>query len=229
MQLSSNPIPNHAIDLPQSILPGIFSLPGHGEGSLAYLIVEKGGQNILIDCPRWTEDRQTWLREQGGVGMLWISHRDAISPAVGKIQDEFRCGIIIQEQEAYLIPGRSLTPFRDDYFLTPEIRALWTPGYSPGSSCLYVQKQGGILFTGRHLLPTAPGQIGPLRREKTFHWGRQLASVAKLRDRLAHKPLAYLCPGANRRYLGELGCIADPWPQLMGLDLAALKGVGSEM
>lgn len=223
MQLSSNPIPNHPINLPQSILPGIFSLPGHAEGSLSYLIVEKGGQNILIDSPLWSEELGIWLREQGGVGTLWISHRDAIGPAVGRIQDQFRCGIAIQEQEAYLIPGRSLTPFQDQYFLTPEIRALWTPGYSPGSSCLYVEQQGGILFTGRHLLPIAPGQIGPLRRWKTFHWGRQLASVATLRDRLAHKPLAYVCPGANRRYLGELGLIADPWPQLMGLDVEGLR------
>lgn len=207
-------MPNHPIHLPQSILPGIFSLPGHREGSLAYLIVEKGGQNILIDCPLWTEELQAWLQEQGGVGTLWMSHRDAIGPKLGKIQDQFHCGIVIQEQEAYLIPGRSLTPFQDHYFLTPASRALWTPGYSPGSSCLYVEKQGGILFTGRHLLPLGSGQIGPLRQEKTFHWQRQLASVAKLRASLSEKPLAYLCPGANRRHLGELGMIIDPWPQL---------------
>jgi glyoxylase-like metal-dependent hydrolase (beta-lactamase superfamily II) len=220
--------PDHPVNAltPNAVLPDIFTLPVDPKtvGSAAYFIVENSGQNIIVDCPLWTEELEQFLTARGGVAAVFITHRDAIAPSLGQIQQRFHCSVVIQEQEAYLIPERSITPFQDDYRLSPDLLALWTPGYSPGSSCLYFAQYGGVLFTGRHLLPVAVDQIGPLRRPKTFHWFRQLASVAKLRDRFTPATLQYLCPGANTRYLDARGMVADPYPQLAALDLESLRG-----
>ncbi|WP_072619702.1 hypothetical protein [Spirulina major] len=225
--LSGHHNPDHPADwpTPNAVLPDIFTLPVDPKtaGGAAYFIVENSGQNIIVDCPLWTEELEQFLTAQGGVAALFITHRDAIAPSLGHIQQRFHCSVVIQEQEAYLIPERSVTPFQDDYRLSPDLLAFWTPGYSPGSSCLYFEQYGGVLFTGRHLLPVATNAIAPLRRPKTFHWFRQLASVAKLRDRFTPETLHYLCPGANTRYLGETGIIANVYPHLAALDLDDLR------
>jgi glyoxylase-like metal-dependent hydrolase (beta-lactamase superfamily II) len=40
-----------------------------------------------------------------------------------------------------------------EFTLDSTIQIFWTPGHSPGSSCLYYRKFGGVLFSGRHLVP----------------------------------------------------------------------------
>ncbi|MDJ0560403.1 MAG: MBL fold metallo-hydrolase, partial [Microcystis sp. M53599_WE4] len=91
--------------------------------------------------------------------------------------------------------------------LSPTCSCFWTPGHSPGSSCLYWQRHGGVLFTGRHLLPDTKGQPRPLQTAKTFHWPRQLRSQKIILDRFSPETLSYLCPGANTGFLRGRGII----------------------
>ena len=133
---------------------------------------------------------------QGGVKWLYITHRSAIGKAK-EIQAAFKCEILIQEQEAYLLPGLKVTTFEYEFNLSPGINVFWTCGHSPGSSCLYYSGNGGVLFTGRHLLPNRQGEPVPLRIAKTFHWPRQLQSLKLLKDRFSSETLHYICPGAN--------------------------------
>ncbi|MBP0033424.1 MAG: MBL fold metallo-hydrolase, partial [Roseofilum sp. Belize BBD 4] len=193
---------------PRVILENRFAFPPNREtlGATSYFIVGNS-VNILIDCPAWNQTNQDFLQNQGGVKFLFLTHRGAIAK-VREIQQTFNCEVIIQEQEAYLLPNLSVTPFQHELtFSDEQIQALWTPGYSPGSSCLYDPALGGILFTGRHLLPNAQGYPTPLRTSKTFHWKRQLASVERLLDLFKDKPLEYICPGANTGLLRGQGVI----------------------
>ena len=209
---------------PRSILSGIFAFTPNREtlGATAYLIVDKT-HNVLIDCPLWHDNHRDFISSQGGVSQLIITHRGSIGKQVKQMQTDLDCEVIIQEQEAYLLPEIKVTPFQDNLKINEELEIIWTPGHSPGSSCVYWQQQGGILFTGRHLLPKSAREIVPLQTAKTFHWWRQLKSVAKIRDRFSPETLQHIIPGANTGYLRGQGYIDDAYSKLQNLDLAALK------
>lgn len=177
--------------------------------------------NILVDSPAWDEANQAFLRSLGGVHWLFLTHRGAIGKAK-EIQQTMSCNIVIQEQEAYLLPGLSLTPFSQEWGLSDHCQGIWTPGHSPGSSCLYYAGYGGVLFTGRHLLPNQQGVPIPLRTAKTFHWPRQIQSVQLLIDRFSPTTLQYICPAANTGLLRGKRAIAQAYEQLASLDLATL-------
>ena len=201
----------------------MFAFPPNREtlGATAYFIV-KNDVNILLDCPAWDAENQQFLRDQGGVRWLFITHRGGIGKHVKEIQQTFGCEILIQEQEAYLLPGLTVTTFEKEFTLSGASRVIWTPGHSPGSSCLYQGENGGVLFTGRHLVPDREGNPVPLRTSKTFHWRRQINSVVLLREAFVPETLQYICPGANTGFLRGKGAIAQAYDKLAQLDLDAL-------
>lgn len=205
---------------PRSILSGIFAFTPNRDtlGGTSYFIVNNIG-NILIDCPAVNQVNQEFISAQGGIDYLIISHRGGIGKHVQQLQQAFNCQVIIQEQEAYLLPECEVTSFADNCVLNSELELIWTPGHSPGSCCIYWQRQGGILFTGRHLLPKSPTEIVPLKTAKTFHWWRQLNSIAKLRDRFTAETLQYILPGANTGYLRGTGYITHAYQQLQAMNI----------
>ena len=209
---------------PRSILPGIFAFSPNRDtlGATSYLIVDKIG-NVLLDCPAWNQTNQEFIESQGGIELLIITHRGGIGKSVLQISQALDCQVIIQEQEAYLLPEVEVTSFSDRLKIGTDLELIWTPGHSPGSSCLYWQQQGGVLFTGRHLLPKSQTEITPLRISKTFHWWRQLDSIAKLRDRFDPETLKYIFPGANTGYLRGIGYVDNAYERLSTLDLKMLR------
>ena len=209
---------------PRSVLPGIFAFAPNRDtlGATSYLIVDKIG-SVLLDCPAWNETNQKFIQSQGGINCLILSHRGGIGKSVRQIQQALNCQVIIQEQEAYLLPEVEVTSFGDRFTIDSDLELIWTPGHSPGSSCLYWQQQEGILFTGRHLLPKSQTEIAPLRTAKTFHWWRQLDSIAKLRDRFNPQTLNYILPGANTGYLRGRGYVDNAYEKLSTLNLSELR------
>jgi glyoxylase-like metal-dependent hydrolase (beta-lactamase superfamily II) len=218
---ASNRLPT-AFKPPRPVLETIFAFPPNRDtlGGTAYLIVENAG-NLLIDCPAWNEANEQFLRDKGGVSFLFLTHRGGIGKA-GKIQEALGCKILIQEQEAYLLPGLDVTTFQQEFSLSPSCCAIWTPGHSPGSSCLYYAGVGGVLLCGRHLLPNQQGDPVPLRTSKTFHWRRQIQSVQALIERFTPETLNYICPGANTGALRGKGAIERAYHRLAQLDLDRL-------
>lgn len=208
---------------PRLILEGLYAFPPNRNtlGGTSYFIVENTG-NILIDCPAWEEINQQFLT-QHGVKWLFLTHRGGISKELHLMQSVLGCEVIIQEQEAYLLPEVPLTSFEREIHLNSLDYGFWTPGHSPGSSCFYWHQHGGVLFSGRHLLPNQHGQPLPLRTAKTFHWFRQLQNVAALRDRFTPQTLTYLCPGANTGFLRGQGFIDNAYEHLSNLDFDKLR------
>lgn len=208
---------------PQPVLESVFAFPPSREtmGGTAYLIVGNSG-NILIDCPTWNTETQNFLSDHGGINQLVITHRQGISPKTSQIQQAFACPVLIQEQEAYLLPNLSVTSFADSLSLNSDCQLFWTPGFSPGSACLHYRQLGGVLFTGRHILPNSLGQAMPLRTAKTFHWPRQITSLQRLQQQFTPETLAYLCPGAQIGFLRKKGVIEQAYQVLAALDLEQL-------
>lgn len=191
----------------------IYAFPPNRDtlGGTAYLLMESA--NILIDCPAWDDPTHAFLEAQGGVQWLFLTHRDSIGRAK-EVQKALSCAIVIQEQEAYLLPDSSITAFQHDFTVTSQTRALWTAGHTPGSACLYHAGFGGVLFTGRHLLPTPQGQLAPIKTAKTFHWPRQQRNVQKLVEIFTPDTLQWICPGANLGFLRGKLAVAEGYQQL---------------
>jgi glyoxylase-like metal-dependent hydrolase (beta-lactamase superfamily II) len=207
--------------LPRSVFDTVFAFPPNRDtlGGTAYLILESTG-NILVDCPAWDEANQNFIQERGGIRWLFLTHRNAIAK-VSEIQKTLGCEVLIQEQEAYLLPGLEVTSFHQEYRLSSTSQAIWTPGHSPGSACLYHSGYGGVLFSGRHLLPDRQGNPVPLRIAKTFHWPRQIRSVQTICDRFSPETLHYICPAANTGFLRGQRAIDRAYERLKAIDLAA--------
>jgi glyoxylase-like metal-dependent hydrolase (beta-lactamase superfamily II) len=203
-------------DCSQSI--PIFAFPPNRDtlGGTSYLIVEKDG-NLLIDCPAWDENSRSFLNAQGGIKWLVITHRGGLGK-VREIQSAFNCEVIIQEQEAYLLPNLTVTTFQENLTITPQLEVFWTSGHSPATACVYLST-GGVLFSGRHLVPDAQGNPVPLRTAKTFHWTRQIRNVQKLLDRFNSETLRFICPGSNIGLLRGRGVIDRAYEKLARLDL----------
>jgi glyoxylase-like metal-dependent hydrolase (beta-lactamase superfamily II) len=208
LPVPSLPVKSPATKPPMEILPGIFAFPPNRDtlGGTAYLIRSPAG-NILIDSPAWNDVNQQFITDLGGVKSLAITHRGGIG-ATTTIAAALDCEVIIQEQEAYLLPQLKVTTFQDKFDIKDSIHAIWTSGHSPGSACIYCAGSNGVLFTGRHLLPDPLGAAVPLRTAKTFHWKRQLRSVEAIWARFpSQDPLAHICPGANTGLLRGKGSI----------------------
>jgi len=195
-------------------------------GGTAYFIVEKDAvgrsTNLLIDSPPNEPETLAFIADQGGVKQWVITHRGAMGK-VKALQAALHCDVLVQEQEAYLLPDVDrVVTYRDRYDLGGDRETFWTPGHSPGSACVYSPQHGGVLFTGRHLLPDRAGQLRPLRFSKTFHWRRQLSQVSALQARFSSATLAYICPAANTGFLRGQYVIPEAYAQLRAIAPADL-------
>jgi glyoxylase-like metal-dependent hydrolase (beta-lactamase superfamily II) len=190
---------------PHAVLDNVFAFAPNRDtlGGTAYFIVNNSG-NITIDAPAWSVANREFIQSQGGCRWLIVTHRGGLGQTA-KIAKELSCEVVIQEQEAYLLLDTPTITYPEHWQLGEELAAIWTPGHSPGSACVYYAAQGGILFTGRHLLPDLTGRPQPLRTPKTFHWPRQLRSAQLVADRFPPEKLRYLLPGASTGLLRGRG------------------------
>lgn len=215
--------PSSTTKPPRVVFNNIYAFPPNRDtlGATSYFIV-RNESNILIDCPALEPTHLDFLRSHGGVRWLFLTHRGAIGKTA-EFQQNLKCEVLIQEQEAYLLPGLTVTTFTGGMTLNPAIEVIWTPGHSPGSSCLYYPELGGVLFTGRHLVPNQQGEPVPLQTAKTFHWPRQMKSLRSLLERFTPDTLQYICPGANTGFLRGQRFIDQAYQRLAALDLPALS------
>ena len=176
------------------------------KGSSSWFVdadAQHGQPALLIDCPTSSDANLAWLsqrREAGGYVVLTGRHGHGETPStLRRWQQLLGWPVVVQEQEAYLLPGlRPLEPFGDTLALAPGVRLLWTPGPTPGACVLHVQRPGlDGLFCGRLLVPVAPGALAPLRTPATFHWPRQQASLQRLLDWLPPASPSWIASGAG--------------------------------
>ncbi|MEB3332869.1 MAG: MBL fold metallo-hydrolase [Synechococcaceae cyanobacterium] len=186
---------------PAPVLPGLWLFPPNrdSQGGSAWLL-ETETCDLLIDCPALTPAALGFLAERrrrpDGEAWIVLTGRSGHGRC-RQLQQALGWPVLVQEQEAYLLPGVvDLRRFGEQLELSPSLRLLWTPGPSPGASVLHWAGGGGGLFCGRLLLPLAPGRLGPLRERRCFHWPRQLRSLAELPARLPPGSPQWIASGA---------------------------------
>jgi glyoxylase-like metal-dependent hydrolase (beta-lactamase superfamily II) len=179
-----------------------------------------GGAGVLIDCPAFTDANLGFLQERSA-GRIVLTGREGHG-RLRRFQEALGWPVHVQEQEAYLLPGvQQLIGFGPQAELEPGLRLLWTPGPSPGAAVLLAE-QASILFCGRLLSPLAPGQAGPLRTRRSFHWDRWLRSLETLRNWLPPEQPQWLASGAGLGALRGEALVPSARLMLQQLDLVAL-------
>jgi glyoxylase-like metal-dependent hydrolase (beta-lactamase superfamily II) len=212
----------------RQVRPGLWLFAPNRDtlGGSSWLVEGERG-DLLIDCPAWTQANLDLLRSRGGQGTIVLTSREAHG-RTRRFQEALGWSVLVQEQEAYLLPGvRQLCSFAEEHELAGGVRLLWTPGPTPGSCVLHHAAPGWDgLFCGRLLQPLAPGALAPLRQRCTFHWRRQLASLRRLQAWLpAGSPAWIACGGGLGALRGEV-LVGDGNRVLTGLDLVKLASVG---
>ena len=197
------------------------------QGGSAWLL-ETEQQDLLIDCPALSDANLAFLADRVGSGR---SGRIVLTGRNGHgrcraLQERLGWPVMVQEQEAYLLPGvQALQSFAQERELGPGLLLVWTPGPSPGSCVLHVAggaaTAGDGLFCGRLLLPVAPDRLAPLRSRRTFHWSRQLRSLERLRQRLAPGSPGWIASGGALGALRGGRLVSDGAALLAGLPLNA--------
>ena len=184
---------------PQQLRDDLWLFPPNRDcqgGSSWWLAAEP--EPVLIDCPPLTEATLTALRELAGdrTPRILLTSREGHG-RLRRLQERFGWPVLVQEQEAYLLPNVApLNTFAEEHSTSSGLRLLWTPGPTPGS-CVVHAPSADLLFCGRLLTPLGPGQLGPMRHGRTFHWPRQLASLERLRGWLPPEASPALASGAG--------------------------------
>jgi glyoxylase-like metal-dependent hydrolase (beta-lactamase superfamily II) len=182
------------------------------------------GAGVLIDCPGLTQANVAFLAERGP-GQIVLTSREGHG-RIRRLQEALSWPVLVQEQEAYLLPGLTLKTFGREHGLAPGLTLLWTPGPTPGSSVLLADAQLGqpsVLFCGRLLSPVGPDQALPLRTRRSFHWGRWLNSLEQLKAWLPAEPALWLASGAGLGALRGEALIPSLQERLAALSLDALR------
>lgn len=223
---------------PRVVLPGLWLFPPSrdSQGGSSWLW-ECEAFDLLIDCPALTQATLEFLMQRAGArqgggapgtppGWIVLTSRVGHGRCL-RLQRLLGWPLLVQEQEAYLLPGADpLVPFAEEHQLAEGLRLLWTPGPSPGACVLHgrgaaVGGEDG-LFCGRLLAPVAPGRLAPLRSRRTFHWPRQLASLERLRGWLPADSPQWIASGAGLGALRGEKLVPHGARQLAQLDLSAL-------
>ena len=184
---------------PQQLRDDLWLFPPNRDcqgGSSWWLAAEP--EPGLIGCPPLTEATLRALRELAGdrTPRILLTSREGHG-RLRRLQERFGWPVLVQEQEAYLLPNVALlNTFAEEHSTSSGLRLLWTPGPTPGS-CVVHAPSADLLFCGRLLTPLGPGQLGPMRHGRTFHWPRQLASLERLRGWLPPEASPALASGAG--------------------------------
>jgi glyoxylase-like metal-dependent hydrolase (beta-lactamase superfamily II) len=121
------------------------------------------------------------------------------------------CGVPADEAALLAVTGDTMAPFLEmaepdvllddgDLVRVPggsTVRALWTPGHTPGHLCLH-DDAAGVLLTGDHLLPRISPNVGLQALDGPAPLGRYLASLQRLEAYDAAEAL----PGHEYRFRG---------------------------
>jgi len=203
---------------PQPVQAGLWAFAPNRDclGGTAWWLEHADGA-LLVDCPAFSAANLAFLRGRPP-GQLLLTSREGHGRS-RRFQEALGWPVLVQEQEAYLLPGvQQLQTFDDELALSPDLRLLWTPGPTPGSCVLHAGGAVDVLFCGRLLSPTGPGAAAPLPTARSFHWGRWQRSLKKLKAWLPQGSPRWIASGAGLGALAGEKLIGPGRPLLDGLE-----------
>jgi glyoxylase-like metal-dependent hydrolase (beta-lactamase superfamily II) len=185
---------------PEKIVDNVFFCGFTAEtsfGAWSYLIVrpEEDGGNVLVDSPRFTWPLVRRIEAMGGVGRMYLTHRDDIADHA-KFSAHFACPRIMHQADGagrlgieHVVDGKA--PWRID----ADLLSIPTPGHTKGHQVLLYGQS--VLFTGDHLAwsPTR-STLTAFRDACWYSWTEQVRSMRAL---LAYR-FEWVLPGHGRMH-----------------------------
>ncbi len=204
MSLTSD---NQSISSPVKVSEDVWGFQASMDGkSWTSWWIGSGSEPLLIDCPGTDAKTIGCLKSlaENKKPRILLTNREAHG-RVEFLYSELGWPIIVQEQEAYLLPGlQNKITFSEELEISSGIRVLWTPGPTPGSCVALVPKPWNVLFCGRLLVPVTVDKLSGLKTEKTFHWPMQVQSLKKLQSWVPLDLLPQLASGVSLGLLGGI-------------------------
>lgn len=186
------------LSFPIPIEENVYHCGYHSEdsyGAASYFIQRPEG-NLLVDSPRFTPPLVKRLEEMGGVGYMYLTHRDDIADHQ-KFQEHFKCDRILHSDDISADTRNveiQLTG-SEPYQLETDLLIIPVPGHSKGHTVLLYKNK--FLFTGDHLAwSTRLNQLIAFRDYCWYSWSQQLQSMRQL----ANYSFEWVLPGHGRRY-----------------------------
>ena len=183
-------------DFPLHLEEGVyysgFNSPKSFGGHSYFLRHPKG--NWLIDSPKFLPHLLRRFEEMGGLGAIFLTHRDDVAEAE-KYAAHFGCRRIIHRAEISAQPKAEMVlEGEDPQELAPGFLAIPTPGQTQGHCVLLYKKR--FLFSGDHLWwSRVERRLSASRRVCWDSWSDQTRSMEKLRD----YPFEWVLPGHGQR------------------------------
>jgi glyoxylase-like metal-dependent hydrolase (beta-lactamase superfamily II)/ferredoxin len=176
-------------------------------GGNSYFVRHSAG-NWLIDSPRFVEHLARRFEAMGGIRYIFLTHRDDVADA-DKYARRFGAERIIHRLELAAQPDAEHVIEGDHPVdLSPEFRAIPTPGHTRGHCCLLHRE---FLFSGDHVWWSRNrGRLAASRDVCWYSWPEQVRSVGRLASYSfewvlpGHGERAHFPAGEMRRELGRL-------------------------
>jgi len=200
---------------PKKIREGVWVFPpNHSTKGGASWWLGCQPEPVLIDCPPLNSATLDALKRlsAGRKAIILLTNREGHG-RVRALQELLDWPVLLQEQEAYLLPGlKVVESFAEEHTTSSGVRLLWTPGPTPGSCVAYAPEPWNVLFCGRLLIPVAFDRLDSLPNRRTFHWLRQQNSLKKMRQWIPPEARPSLASGAGLGMLGGQKLLAwEAW------------------
>jgi glyoxylase-like metal-dependent hydrolase (beta-lactamase superfamily II) len=137
--------------------------------------------NWLIDSPKFVTPLVRRLEALGGIGHIFLTHRDDVADAE-RFAEHFKSRRIIHREELSSQPGAEIVlEGEGPWELAPGFLAIFTPGHTNGHCVLLVKER--FLFTGDHLdWDRDAHELSASEAYCWYSWPRQAKSMARLAD-----------------------------------------------
>lgn len=137
-----------------------------GFSNNAWLIVSKAyNQSVIIDTPRTPKELITAATNTNVVGILITHNHSDHLEGFDSVKQEFAdtpVGIGVDDAEALkklgVAPTLNIVDGSEIVVGDLILRAVHTPGHTPGSTCFYLDGRQPHLFSGDTLFPGGPGK-----------------------------------------------------------------------
>ncbi|HJZ55918.1 MAG TPA: MBL fold metallo-hydrolase [Gemmataceae bacterium] len=149
-------------------------------GGNSYFVRHPAG-NWLIDAPKFVAPLVRRLESLGGVGHIFLTHRDDVADA-DRYAAHFHARRVIHRDELPSQPGAEVVlDGAGPWELAPDFLAIATPGHTRGHCVLLFEDR--YLFTGDHLdWDRDAHRLSASEDYCWYSWPEQVGSVRRLAD-----------------------------------------------
>jgi glyoxylase-like metal-dependent hydrolase (beta-lactamase superfamily II) len=203
-------VKNAIASFPIPVAENVYHCGYHAEdsyGAASYLIVRPEG-NVLVDSPRFAPPLVKRLEEMGGIGYLYLTHRDDVADHQ-KFHEHFKCDRILHSDDITADTRNVETQLTgvEPFALDSDLLIIPVPGHSKGHTVLLYKN---FLFTGDHLAWSERlNQLVGFPDVCWYSWSKQVESMRQL----LNYSFEWVLPGHGRRYHAEAVKMPDKMQQ----------------